>query len=90
ANDRLEPPERLVRALGSDPDPARAAAAGHWLAGLPATAREWLDRWELTPERVQAPGGRTGMVVLVHRADGTPAALRLLPPGGAAAAEHAA
>ncbi|MGK5641749.1 aminoglycoside phosphotransferase family protein [Streptomyces sp. URMC 126] len=90
ANDRLEPPERLVRALGSDPDPARAEAAGRWLAGLPATARAWLDRWELTPERVQAPGGRTGLVVLAHQADGTPAVLKLLPPGDAAAAEHAA
>ncbi|WP_171172463.1 aminoglycoside phosphotransferase family protein [Streptomyces sp. I05A-00742] len=90
ANDRLEPPERLVRALGSDPDLGRAETARRWLAGLPATAQECLDRWDLTPERVQEPGGRSGMVVLVRRADGTPAALKLVPPDGGAEAERAA
>ncbi|MFI9240897.1 aminoglycoside phosphotransferase family protein [Streptomyces sp. NPDC053079] len=88
AHDRLEPPQRLVRTLGSDP--GRGAAARQWLAALPDIARECLARWELTPERVQMPGGRTGMVVLVRQADGTPAALKLSPPDGTAEREHAA
>ncbi|MHA7959897.1 aminoglycoside phosphotransferase family protein [Streptomyces sp. L500] len=87
-NDRLEPPQRLVRTLSADP--AADEAARRWLTDLPDIAREWLTRWELTPERVQCPGGRTSMVVLVRQADGTPAALKLCPPGGTTAAEHAA
>ncbi|MEU4210604.1 aminoglycoside phosphotransferase family protein [Streptomyces sp. NPDC026206] len=88
AHDRLEPPDRLVRTLGSDP--ASGAAAQQWLAALPGIAQECLARWELTPERVQMPGGRTSMVVLVRQSDGTPAALKLTPPDGTAAREHAA
>ncbi|MBB5116646.1 kinase [Streptomyces eurocidicus] len=87
ANYRLEPPERLVRTLSSQP---ADGVARRWLATLPETARDYLDRWELTPERVQTPGGRTGVVLLVRRADGTPAALKLCPPDGTAAREHAA
>ncbi|MDT0452602.1 aminoglycoside phosphotransferase family protein [Streptomyces hesseae] len=87
-NDRLEPPQRLVRTLGADP--AAGEDARRWLSDLPDIAREWLTRWELTPERVQCPGGRTSMVVLVRQADGTPAALKLSPPDGTTAAEHAA
>ncbi|MFF4157187.1 aminoglycoside phosphotransferase family protein [Streptomyces sp. NPDC001678] len=87
-NDRLEPPQRLVRTLGADP--AADEAARRWLSDLPGIAREWLTRWELTPDRVQCPGGRTSMVILVRQADGTPAALKLSPPDGTTAAEHAA
>jgi streptomycin 6-kinase len=79
---RLEPPQRLARALGAD-DP--------WLAGVPALAERMLDRWELTVERVATPGGRGSMVILVHRPDGTPAALKLCAAGAAreaAALEH--
>ncbi|MFI9719607.1 aminoglycoside phosphotransferase family protein [Streptomyces sp. NPDC052396] len=83
-NDRLEPPERLLRALAGDEE------AGPWLAALPATCQEYLAHWELTPERVQRPGGRRGMVVLVRQADGTPAALKLTPPGRTVELEHAA
>ncbi|MCA6096555.1 aminoglycoside phosphotransferase family protein [Streptomyces sp. SCA3-4] len=92
AHDRLEPPERLVRSLGSDPASASVTAevARRWLAALPDIARECLAHWELTPERVQMPGGRTSMVVLVRQADGTPAALKLSPPDGTTALEHAA
>ncbi|MGW1073971.1 aminoglycoside phosphotransferase family protein [Streptomyces sp. NPDC002537] len=87
ANNRLEPPERLVRTLSSEP---ADGVARQWLAALPATAQEYLRRWELTLERVQAPGGRTSMVLLVRQSDGTPAALKLCPPDGTAALEHAA
>jgi streptomycin 6-kinase len=34
----------------------------------------------LTVERVQVPGGRSSLVVLVRRADGSPAVLKLAPP----------
>ncbi|MEU5431337.1 aminoglycoside phosphotransferase family protein [Streptomyces olivoreticuli] len=87
ANNRLEPPERLVRTLSSEPPdgPVR-----RWLAALPETAQECLRRWELTLERVQEPGGRTSMVLLVRLPDGTPAALKLCPPDGTAVLEHAA
>ncbi|MBH1934050.1 kinase [Streptomyces sp. AV19] len=84
ANDRLEPPERLVRAAGA------TEGARQWLAGLPMTAQEYLERWELTPERVQTPGGRSSMAVLARCADGTPAVLKLALPDGRAGAELAA
>ncbi|ARZ67558.1 aminoglycoside phosphotransferase family protein [Streptomyces sp. HU2014] len=87
ANYRLEPPERLVRTLSSQP---ADGVARRWLAALPETAQDYLARWELTPERVQTPGGRTSVVVLVRQADGTPAVLKLCPPDGTAALEHAA
>ncbi|KJY41524.1 kinase [Streptomyces sp. NRRL B-1568] len=88
AHERLEPPERLVRTLGSDP--ACGEAAHRWLAGLAGLVQELLDRWELTLERVPAPGGRSSLVALVRQSDGTPAALKLRLPDGAAAREHAA
>jgi streptomycin 6-kinase len=69
----LEPPERLVRVLSAWEGEAGRA----WLAGLPALLQEYLERWELTPERVQQPGGNISMVVLVRQADGTPATLKL-------------
>lgn len=81
ANVRLEPPERLMRAAGG---------AREWLAGLPMTAQEYLERWELTPERVQTPGGRSSMAVHVRCSDGTPAVLKLVLPDGRAADELAA
>ncbi|KNB51188.1 aminoglycoside phosphotransferase family protein [Streptomyces caatingaensis] len=81
ADDRLGPPARLMRAAGA------TGGARQWLARLPMTAQEYLDRWELTPERVQTPGGRSSMAVLVHQADGTPAVLKLALPDGRAAAE---
>ncbi|GGX80233.1 aminoglycoside phosphotransferase family protein [Streptomyces hiroshimensis] len=87
ADDRFAPPERLVRTLGSEP----ADGAGRqWLASLPERVREFAERWELTPERVHEPGGRSSVVVLARRADGTGAVLKLEVPGEAAALEHAA
>jgi streptomycin 6-kinase len=71
----FEPPPRLVRALGET-----APAGDDWLARLPAIAEQAVARRELTVERVQVPGGRSSLVVLVRRADGTPAVLKLAPP----------
>ncbi|TDC70914.1 aminoglycoside phosphotransferase family protein [Streptomyces hainanensis] len=78
----LAPPARLTEA-------GRAEAAD-WLAGLPGLVAATLDRWELTPERVAAPGGRASMTVLVRRADGGRAALKICAPWHPAAREEAA
>ncbi|MEV6839704.1 aminoglycoside phosphotransferase family protein [Streptomyces sp. NPDC051133] len=71
----FEPPQRLVRALGET-----APAGDDWLTKLPAAAERAVSERELTVERVQVPGGRSSLVVLVRRADGTPAVLKLAPP----------
>ncbi|MER5544746.1 aminoglycoside phosphotransferase family protein [Streptomyces sp. NPDC001118] len=81
----FEPPPRLVRALGET-----APAGDDWLAQLPATAEQAVARRELTVERVQVPGGRSSLVVLVRRADGTPAVLKLAPPRARPESERAA
>ncbi|MFF5448321.1 aminoglycoside phosphotransferase family protein [Streptomyces sp. NPDC012888] len=73
----FEPPERLVRALGELPDTAQNE---EWLDRLPGLAEEALDRRAVRAQRVQAPGGRSSLVVLVRYADGTPATLKLAPP----------
>ncbi|MFD7440700.1 aminoglycoside phosphotransferase family protein [Streptomyces sp. NPDC059909] len=76
----FEPPQRLVRALG-DSD---------WLGQLPKLLEEAVARHGLDVERVAVPGGRSSLVVLVRRADGTPAALKLVPPSAGGEAERAA
>ncbi|MFF8729814.1 aminoglycoside phosphotransferase family protein [Streptomyces sp. NPDC015171] len=81
----FEPPQRLVRALGE-----AAPAGDDWLARLPEAAGEAVSRRELTVERVQVPGGRSSLVVLVRRADGTPAVLKLAPPRARPESERAA
>ncbi|MEV5875521.1 aminoglycoside phosphotransferase family protein [Streptomyces sp. NPDC052101] len=81
----FEPPPRLVRALGET-----APAGDDWLAQLPAIAEQAVARRELTVERVQEPGGRSSLVVLVRRADGTPAVLKLAPPRARPESERAA
>ncbi|MGV9760454.1 aminoglycoside phosphotransferase family protein [Streptomyces tricolor] len=81
----FEAPRRLVRALGET-----APAGDDWLARLPATAEQAVARRELTVERVQVPGGRSSLVVLVRRADGTPAVLKLAPPRARPESERAA
>ncbi|WP_225823216.1 aminoglycoside phosphotransferase family protein [Streptomyces naphthomycinicus] len=81
----FEAPRRLVRALGET-----APAGDDWLARLPAAAERAVDRRELTVERVQVPGGRSSLVVLVRRADGTPAVLKLAPPRARPESERAA
>ncbi|MFF2850513.1 aminoglycoside phosphotransferase family protein [Streptomyces sp. NPDC058001] len=80
----FEPPERLTRALGearytlndgsADADGTRA-----WLDSLGKSVEEAVERGGLTVERVHVPGGRSSVVVLVRRADGTPAVLKLAP-----------
>ncbi|MFD4027380.1 aminoglycoside phosphotransferase family protein [Streptomyces sp. NPDC058576] len=84
----FEPPQRLVRALG---EMYGDAAAADWLAGLPALTERALTAGDgLTAERVAAPGGRSALVVLVRRADGTPAALKIAPPVAGPELERAA
>lgn len=81
----FEPPPRLVRALGET-----APEGDDWLARLPLAAQDAVARRELTVERVQAPGGRSSLVVLARRADGTPAVLKLAPPRARPESERAA
>lgn len=81
----FEPPHRLVRALGET-----APDGDGWLEKLPEAAQQAVDLGELTVERVQVPGGRTSLVVLVRRVDGTPAVLKLAPPRFRPEAERAA
>ncbi|MFI2761318.1 aminoglycoside phosphotransferase family protein [Streptomyces echinatus] len=81
----FEPPPRLVRALGET-----APAGDDWLAQLPTVAERAVGRRELTVERVQVPGGRSSLVVLVRRPDGTPAVLKLAPSRARPESERAA
>ncbi|WP_416986448.1 aminoglycoside phosphotransferase family protein [Streptomyces sp. T028] len=81
----FEPPQRLVRALGET-----APSGDDWLEKLPDAAQQAVALRELTVERVQVPGGRSSLVVLVRRADGTPAVLKLAPPRFRPEAERAA
>ncbi|MER6722637.1 aminoglycoside phosphotransferase family protein [Streptomyces halstedii] len=84
----FEPPRRLVRALGE----TYGDGAADWLGRLPALAEEALSALgrEAVAERVVAPGGRSSLVLLAHRPDGTRAALKIAPPGAAPALERAA
>ncbi|WP_329221543.1 aminoglycoside phosphotransferase family protein [Streptomyces sp. NBC_01485] len=81
----FEPPQRLVRALGET-----APDGDGWLEKLPEAAQQAVDLRGLTVDRVQVPGGRSSLVVLVRRADGTPAVLKLAPPRFRPEAERAA
>ncbi|MFD3870669.1 aminoglycoside phosphotransferase family protein [Streptomyces sp. NPDC058623] len=83
----FEPPQRLVRALGETPGTAQDT---DWLERLPRLADEALSRRDVSAQRVQAPGGRSSLVLLVHYADGTPAALKLAPPAARPERELAA
>ncbi|WP_217168710.1 aminoglycoside phosphotransferase family protein [Streptomyces sp. AC512_CC834] len=81
----FEPPRRLVRALGET-----APDGDEWLAKLPEAAEQAVARGELTVERVQVPGGRSSLVVLVRTAEGTPAVLKLAPRRARPRSERAA
>ncbi|MDQ0793658.1 aminoglycoside phosphotransferase family protein [Streptomyces sp. B1I3] len=85
----FEPPQRLVRALG---ETYGDTAAADWLDRLPALTDEALSATghDVSPERVVAPGGRSSLVLLVRRQDGTPAVLKIAPAGAAPALERAA
>ncbi|MEX0170290.1 aminoglycoside phosphotransferase family protein [Streptomyces sp. LMG1-1-1.1] len=73
----FEPPQRLARTLG---ETYGDAAAAEWLAKLPELADQALGHASLDAERVMAPGGRSSLVALVRRSDGSPAALKIAPP----------
>ncbi|MWA13970.1 aminoglycoside phosphotransferase family protein [Streptomyces sp. BA2] len=81
----LEPPQRLVTALGET-----AQDGDDWLAKLPEAAEQAVSLRELTVERVHVPGGRSSLVILVRLADGTPAVLKLVPPRSRPESERAA
>ncbi|WP_030991985.1 aminoglycoside phosphotransferase family protein [Streptomyces sp. NRRL S-1813] len=82
----IEPPQRLVSSLSGDPEsPVRK-----WLDTLPTLVQQRLDAWDLTLERVHAPGGRSSLLALVRQQDGTPAALKFPVPGRVSAHEGAA
>lgn len=70
----FEPPQRLVRALGET-----APEGDDWLEKLPESAHGAVAQRELTVERVQMPGGRSSLVVLVRSAGGAPSVLKLAP-----------
>lgn len=90
----IEPPERLVKALDEERrdegEPVGSGTGAAWLTMLPELLRQAVDRRGLTVERVHAPGGRSSLVVLVRRADGGPAVLKLAPPQARPADERAA
>ncbi|MFE6286931.1 aminoglycoside phosphotransferase family protein [Streptomyces sp. NPDC057877] len=81
----FEPPRRLVRALGET-----APDGDDWLGKLPEAFQQAVALRGLTVERVQAPGGRSSLVVLVRQPDGTPAVLKLAPPRARPESERAA
>ncbi|MFB7089967.1 aminoglycoside phosphotransferase family protein [Streptomyces sp. NPDC056296] len=81
----FEPPRRLVRALGET-----APDGDDWLEKLPEAAERTLALRELTAERVQVPGGRSSLVVLVRTAHGKPAVLKLAPRRARPESERAA
>ena len=67
----FEPPKRLVRALGET-----APEGDDWLEKLPDAVQQAVALRELTVERVQVPGGRSSLVVLVTGSQRDPALLR--------------
>ncbi|MER6164855.1 aminoglycoside phosphotransferase family protein [Streptomyces violaceorubidus] len=81
----FEPPRRLVRALGET-----APDGDDWLAELPGMAERAVARRGLAVERVQVPGGRSSLVVLVRTAEGAPAVLKLAPRRARPESERAA
>jgi streptomycin 6-kinase len=85
----FEPPQRLVRAL-SEARLCGLDGVGDWLEELPALIQEAIAVRELTVERVQAPGGRSSLVLLVRQFDATPAVLKLAPPRARPEGERAA
>lgn len=86
----FEPPQRLVRALAEIRRPEGGDGVGEWLENLPELARQAVDLRELSVERVQAPGGRSSLVLLVRLIDGTPAVLKLAPERARPESERAA
>ncbi|TDT30140.1 streptomycin 6-kinase [Streptomyces sp. BK208] len=81
----FEPPRRLIRAFGET-----APGGDDWLTTLPDAVERAVAVRELTVERVQVPGGRSSLVVLVRTADGAPAVLKLAPRRARPESERAA
>ncbi|MET8686187.1 aminoglycoside phosphotransferase family protein [Streptomyces sp. NPDC004732] len=81
----FEPPRRLVTALGET-----AQDGDDWLEKLPEAVEQSVALRELTVDRVHVPGGRSSLVLLVRRADDTPAVLKLVPPRSRPESERAA
>ncbi|GAA3993399.1 aminoglycoside phosphotransferase family protein [Streptomyces marokkonensis] len=81
----FEPPRRLVRALGET-----APDGDDWLEKLPGAAERAVALRELAVDRVQVPGGRSSLVVLVRTADKMPAVLKLAPRRARPESERAA
>ncbi|MDG5808351.1 aminoglycoside phosphotransferase family protein [Streptomyces ossamyceticus] len=89
AFEAFEPPQRLVRAL-AETRQSGGDGAQEWLSRLPDLLQQALDLRELTVDRVQAPGGRSSLVLLVRQIDGTPAVLKLAPERARPESERAA
>ncbi|MFI6157981.1 aminoglycoside phosphotransferase family protein [Kitasatospora sp. NPDC051170] len=70
----VEIPPALAVSLEENLGPGGLA----WVRGLPALARESLERWELRPDG-PAAHGVVALVLPVRRADGSRAALKLQP-----------
>ncbi|WP_328493639.1 aminoglycoside phosphotransferase family protein [Streptomyces sp. NBC_00414] len=81
----FEPPRRLVKALGET-----APGGDDWLAKLPEAARQAVALRGSTLERVQVPGGRSSLVILVRLPDDSPAVLKLAPGRARPESERAA
>ncbi|MGW8064386.1 aminoglycoside phosphotransferase family protein [Streptomyces ziwulingensis] len=81
----FEPPRRLVKAFGET-----APDGDDWLEKLPEAAERAVALRELAVERVQVPGGRSSLVVLVRTAGGTLAVLKLAPRRARPQSERAA
>ncbi|WP_373420846.1 MULTISPECIES: aminoglycoside phosphotransferase family protein [Streptomyces] len=90
AFDDFEPPQRLVRALAETRRPDGGDGIGEWLETLPELLQQAVGLRELTVERVQAPGGRSSLVLLVRLVDDTPAVLKLAPERARPESERAA
>ncbi|MEW2498290.1 aminoglycoside phosphotransferase family protein [Streptomyces nodosus] len=82
----FEPPQRLVRALGE----THPEGGAEWLDRMGELVRQAVEVHGVTVERVQAPGGRSSLVLLVRQAGGTPAVLKLAPPRARPESERAA
>ncbi|PRB14122.1 aminoglycoside phosphotransferase family protein [Microbacterium sp. MYb62] len=67
-------PAAVLRGFDAGDDATR-----EWLSTVPSVAHDLLRTWGLRPEG-EVRSGEAGIVVPVHRADGTPAALKLQVP----------
>ncbi|MBV6702158.1 aminoglycoside phosphotransferase family protein [Kitasatospora aureofaciens] len=86
ASAQITVPTWLTRSVGA----SEGAAAQQWLADLPTQVAGYLERWNLTLERVLDPGGSLSLIAYVHRDDLSPAVLKAGLVTPETAAEHAA